>query len=103
MKIIQDCFGREIRLTSERITHILEHPEMAGLLDQIEHTLQHPELVRRSRSDESVELFYRYYIKTIIGDKWLCIVVKYRKIDAFVITAYLTDRPKAGDDLWPIK
>jgi hypothetical protein len=23
--------------------------------------------------------------------------------DAFVVTAYLTDKPKAGEDLWPIK
>ena len=24
-------------------------------------------------------------------------------IAVFVVTAYLTDKPKAGDDLWPIK
>jgi mRNA interferase MazF len=23
--------------------------------------------------------------------------------DAFVVTAYLTDKPKAGEDLWPIR
>jgi hypothetical protein len=32
-----------------------------------------------------------------------CVVVKYEENDAFVITAYLTDKPKAGEDLWPIK
>jgi len=30
-------------------------------------------------------------------------VVKYLQNDAFVITAYLTDQPKAGEDLWPTK
>lgn len=27
MKILQDCFGRKVRLTDERRVHILEHPE----------------------------------------------------------------------------
>jgi hypothetical protein len=30
-------------------------------------------------------------------------VVKYMTDDAFVVTAYLTDKPKAGKDLWPKK
>jgi uncharacterized protein (DUF433 family) len=32
-----------------------------------------------------------------------CVVVEYAEDDAFVVTAYLTDKPKAGEDLWPIK
>jgi hypothetical protein len=35
--------------------------------------------------------------------KWLWVVVKYEEADAFVITAYLTNTPKAGEDLWPTK
>lgn len=65
--------------------------------------LREPELVRRSRSDNSLSLFYRFYEKTVVGGKWLCVVVKYRQGDAFVVTAYLTDKPKAGEDQWPIK
>jgi hypothetical protein len=38
-----------------------------------------------------------------VGGKWLCVVVKYMENDAFVVTACLTDIPKAGEDLWPIK
>ena len=38
-----------------------------------------------------------------VGGKWLCVVVKYAENDAFVVTAYLTDKPKAGGDLWPTK
>jgi hypothetical protein len=48
-------------------------------------------------------LFYEFYAQTIVGGKWLCVVVKYSKDDAFIVTAYLTDKPKAGEDLWPIK
>ncbi len=70
---------------------------------EIERVLRHPQLVRRSRSDETARLFYEFYGQTMVGGKWLCVVVKYKTDDAFVVTAYLTDRPKAGEDLWPIK
>jgi len=56
--------------------------------------------VRRSRSDPAVQLFYEFYAQTIVGGKWLCVVVKYEEDDAFVVTAYLTDKPKNGEDLW---
>lgn len=49
--------------------------------------------------DESVRLFYRFYAQTIVGSKWLCVVVKYTIIDAFIITTYLTDKPKVGEEL----
>ena len=61
------------------------------------------EMVRRSGSDEAVRLFYEFYAQTVVGGKWLCVVVKYAAADAFVVTAYLTDNPKSGEDLWPTK
>jgi len=103
MKLITDCFGNTVRMTDERLVHILEHPEMEDMEEEIEHVLREPQLVRRSRSDADVRLFYEFYTRTIVGGKWLCVVVKYMENDAFVVTAYLTDKPKAGDDLWPTK
>lgn len=103
MKPLRDCFGRQVRLTEERLAHILDHPEMKDMGTEIERVLLRPQLVRRSRSDSAVRLFYEYYAQTIVGGKWLCVVVKYSEDDAFVVTAYLTDKPKAGEDLWPIK
>lgn len=103
MKLIRDCFGYEVRLTDERLAHILEHAEMAGMEDEIERGLQAPTEIRVSRSDDTVRVFYEYYARTIVGEKWLCIVVKYPTNDAFVITAYLTDRMKAGETIWPKK
>jgi len=35
----------------------------------------------------------------MVGGKWLCVVVKYAENDAFVVTAYLTAKPKAGEGL----
>ena len=103
MKLLDDCFGHKVRLTDERLAHILERAEMAGMAAEVERVLREPQLVRRSRSDTAVRLFYEFYAQTIVGGKWLCVVVKYAENDAFVVTAYLTDKPKAGEDLWPIK
>ena len=100
MPILLDYQNREIRLTEERLAHILDHPEMVGMEAQITETLKHPQLVRQSRSDESAALFYRFYTQTAIGEKWLCVVVKYLSDDAFIITAYFTDKPKKGETLW---
>ena len=103
MKIIRDCFGRSVRLTDERVAHILQHQEMTDMAQEIERVLQSPSEVRSSRSDEAVRLFYEFYAKTMVGGKWLCVVVRYAAEDAFVVTAYLTDRLKAGDTIWPKK
>ncbi len=87
MRTLTDCFGHRIRLTDERLSHILEHAEMRGMPGQIERVLQHPELVRQSRTDVAVNLFYRFYAQTTLGGKWLCVVAKYGREDAFIVTA----------------
>jgi uncharacterized protein DUF2283 len=86
MKVIRDCFGTSVRLIDERLAHILEHVEMAGMADELERVLQTPSAVRRSRSDHDVRLFYGFYAETRVGGKWLCVVVKNLPDDAFVIT-----------------
>jgi hypothetical protein len=103
MKLLTDCFGRIVRLTDERLAHILEHPELSGMADEIARVLKTPAEVRVSRSDGTVQLFYNFYSATKVGGKWLCVVVKATTDDAFVITAHLTDKLKAGETLWPKK
>lgn len=103
MKILTDYLGKKVRLTDERLAHIKEHPEMAGMETALEETLLNPKLVIRSLADPEAQLNYRYYFATAVGDKWLCVVVKYLPDDAFVLTAYLTDNPKRGEQLWPKK
>lgn len=73
---IQDCFGHAVRLAEERIAHIGEHPEMKEMGEEIQRILTAPQTVRRSRSDDSVRLFYECHARTIVGGKWLCVVVK---------------------------
>ncbi len=40
MRVFRDYQGLAIRLTEERLAHILEHPEMAGMEEAIAETLQ---------------------------------------------------------------
>ncbi len=102
MKLLRDYQGQNIRLTSERLAHILEHPEMAGMEHAIAETLSHPQRVIQSLSDSETRLYHRLYARTMVGDKNLCVVVKVSANDAFVLTAYLTDQVKRGIQLWPI-
>ena len=92
MKILRDFQGRAIRLTQERLTHILEHPEMAGMEQAIEEALVRPERVVESFSDPQARLYYRFYVGTRVGDS---------DEDAFLLTACLTDTIKKGVQLWP--
>ena len=103
MKLLIDYQGLTVRLTEERLRHILEHPEMAELESALEQTLREPQYVIQSRTDPEAQLNYRFYLGTKVGDKWLCVVVKYAASDAFVVTAYLTDQLKKGAQLWPRK
>ncbi len=103
MRVIHDYQGVPVRLTEERLAHILKHPEMVGLESAIEQTLARPETVIESLSDPQARLYYRYYVGTRVGDKYLCVVVKVSRDDAFLVTAYLTDRVKRGVQIWPKK
>jgi hypothetical protein len=98
---IKDYMGRHVRLTEERLKHISEHAEMVSLMVLVKETVTRPELVIESLSDRSALLYYRLLRFIPFGVKWLCVVVKYREDDAFVLTAYLTERPKKGNQLWP--
>jgi hypothetical protein len=74
MEVIRDCFGSSVRLTTERLAHILEHSELAGMEDEIKQVLEVPSEVRSSRVDDDAKLFYKFYPRTQVGGKWLCIV-----------------------------
>jgi hypothetical protein len=60
MKKLKDCFGYSVRVTDERLAHILDHPEMKEMEVEIEKVVQQPQIVRRSRSDATVRLLYEF-------------------------------------------
>jgi len=97
---LRDVWGNSASLTKERRAHLLEHPEMRGQEDKLAETLLEPDVVIQSQSDDTVRLFHRLYRQLTIGDKYLCVVVKYMEGDVFIITAYFTDKVKGGGVLW---
>ncbi len=67
----------------------------------IEEALLYPERVVQFLTDPETRLYYRFYVGTRVGNKYLTVIVKVKQGDAFVLTAYLTDRIKRGVQLWP--
>ncbi len=68
---------------------------MKEMEQAIQESIERPECVMESFSDP--------YYGTLVGDKYLCVVVKVQVADAYVLTAYLTDKIKRGVQLWPKK
>jgi len=75
----------------------VKHPYMRNREDGIVKTLEDPDSIRQSKTDKAVYLFYR---QTIYDGKryHTCVVVNNAK--GFVITAYITDRIKEGQEIW---
>lgn len=74
---LTDYKERKVRFSKERRRHIAAaHPEMKDQLPKIQETLKIPDVVNKSKLDNSVELFYKFYEKTPVTSKYLCILVK---------------------------
>lgn len=101
MTILRDFHSREIRLTDERLAHILKHPEMQGQEQRTAETLLTPHLVILSYHDPTVHLYHKLFEETPVTRKYLVVVVRYLEWDAFVITAFFTDKEKKGVGIWP--
>lgn len=77
MTLFEDFQGRKIRLTDERLAHILSH------------------------HDPSVHIYHKWFAKTSVTRKYLIVAVKYIEDDAFIITSFFTDKEKKGTQIWP--
>lgn len=104
MILLRDYKKRKIRFTFERIKHLEDsHPEMKNQISRINETLESPDCIIKSKTDFSVEMFYKYYESTPVKEKYLCVVVKFKDDDNFIITSYFTDTIKKGVQLWKKK
>lgn len=94
-------FGEKVFLEDKDWAHIFHrHPEVKRYVSRIRDVLLHPNLVKISKKDPFVHLYYRFY-SDIFSGKYLLIVTqsKIRRI----ITIYVTDKIKVGEVLWPQK
>jgi hypothetical protein len=73
-----------------------KHPEIIGKESEVQQCLRTPSLVRRSTQDPLVYLFY-----IPLPPHYLAVVVKRLNGDGFIITSYVTDKVKEGEQIWP--
>ena len=84
--------GKKIRVTKRDWVYIVaKHESVESLEEEVKGTLINPEVVRVSKEDPDVYLYYSRYRKY-----YLCVVCKHLNREGFVITAYLADKIKSG-------
>ena len=98
--VFTDYNAREIRFTAERLAHMLEHPEMVDQLDRVRETFQNPSIIVETNVDSSVHVYHRFYARTPVTSKYLQVSVKFLETDAFVLTAFYSNRTKKGTVVW---
>ncbi len=85
--------GKEIRLTEERWSHIVEaHDYMAGNQDMVFETLENPDAIIAGEKNELIAV--RHYVHTSISEKHAVVIYKEQQNDGFVITAFMTSKPE---------
>ncbi|MDE2999525.1 MAG: PBECR2 nuclease fold domain-containing protein [Gemmatimonadota bacterium] len=95
MRRFKDERGNEVRLTDERLRHLMKrHPEMAFQMHRFSETLARPDVVRPSGSNQTVHLYYRLYPDLRGRNRYLCLVVKRSTSYSFILTAYLARKIK---------
>ncbi len=101
MRTVNSKNGVPIRLTEERWLHITEeHSEMAGYYFEVLEAIESPDAIYEGKSGECIAA------KEIKATQYLVVIYRERsKEDGFVITAFLTSRPKQFEKrrkLWPV-
>lgn len=85
--------GKEIRLTAERWSHIVEsHDYMAGNQDMVFETLEGPDMIISGGKGEFIAI--KYYNKTSISEKYVIVIYKEMENEGFVITSFMTSKPE---------
>ena len=90
--------GVVVRTTKEywEIIVSAKHPSVKRFEGEVTKTLENPDQIRRSKQDPRVHLYYKS-----IGKLFMCIVADHiNSEEGYVITAYLTDRIKEGEQIY---
>jgi hypothetical protein len=89
--------GFSVRITVHYWSLIeAKHPKLRGCSRDVAQVIATPDQICQSRQDSAVYLFYR-------ADDYrlLCAVVKRLDDEGFLVTAYLCDKIKEGELIWP--
>jgi len=95
---VKTPLGVTIRTTKDYWQQIItiKHPSIAKYESEAKGTLKNPDQIRRSKQDIKVHLYYKN-----IGRLNVCVVADHvTKKGGYIITAYLTDRIKEGEQIY---
>lgn len=86
-----------VRTTKDYWEYLIEikHRNMKGKEKDVINTLSEPDMIRKSKIDEEVFLYYK-----VIENYLHCTVVRHENGTGFLITAYITDKAKEGEVIW---
>lgn len=94
-------FGEEVVLSLEKRLHIKQrHPEVDKYFLKIPEILLSPDLVKISKKDRNVHLYYKHYTN-VFGGKYLLVVSSNKNKE--IITFFITDKIKVGETIWQKK
>lgn len=88
-KEIRSVNGAKIKLTSERIEHIIwKHPEVKPYVEKVIETVEKPDLLIQGELGEIKAL--KFYQSLHIGSKYMVVPYREKGSEGFIITAYFT-------------
>ena len=97
---IIDILGNKIVLSKNSFEHIVSREEMASQEEKIKETLKFPDIIKLSKYDKRTFLYYRFFEDSLVGAKYLVVIVKKLQKESFIVTSFYTDKIKVGDLLW---
>lgn len=95
---IKTPLGITIRTTKDYWQQIvtIKHPSVAKYESGVKEALKDPDEIRRSKQDIRVHLYYKS-----IGKLFVCAVADHiSSKEGYLITSYLTDRIKEGEQIY---
>jgi len=94
---VKTPIGKEIRVTKSHWNKLIEvkHPNMKGKENLVKDTLNRPDEIRRSKSDNTISLYYKFFRKY-----YCCVVTKNINDEGHIVTSYMTDKIKEGEQIW---
>ncbi len=97
----KSIFGERVYLSDEKWNHIThKHPEVKRYCNRFREVFDRPDIVKISKRDSKVHLYYKFY-NDIFGGKYLLVITNSER--KTIITAFITDKIKVGEVLWQKK
>jgi hypothetical protein len=97
---VQCQLDKSIRTTRSYWHKIItiKHPRLKGKTAQVKQVLKNPDLIRQSKSNKRVYLYYQKQNR-----HYICVVARHLNGNGFIITSYLTSKILEGKLIWTKK